>query len=121
MPKVYCYLNQTTVDQLEQIKKDEGYESSSQAMKEIINLGLKVYTMNKDDNVSEEEKNRLKKENELKQQHTMYLLRLLAMNADILRCVYEPSKLPEPSGNLDEHIAKMKQKVDHFIEGYIGN
>lgn len=121
MPKVYCYLNQHSIDQLEQIKKDEGYESSSQAIKEIINLGLKVYAFNKGDNLTEEEKNRQKKEDELKEQHTMYLLRLLALNADILRCVYDPSKLPDSLGTTEEYIAKVKQKVEYFIDGYINN
>ena len=61
----------------------------------------------------------MKKEEELKQQHTMYLLRLLGLNADILRCVYDPSKLPNSLESIDDHITTIKQKVDHFIEGYI--
>jgi len=40
MPKSYCYLSQKTILQLEQIKQDEGYESTSQVMKEMIALGI---------------------------------------------------------------------------------
>jgi hypothetical protein len=43
MPKAYCYLNQKIIDQLESIKKEEGHDSSSQTMKEIIELSIKVY------------------------------------------------------------------------------
>ena len=122
MPKVYCYLNQKTVDQLEQIKLDEAYESTSQAMKEIVDLGIKVYLHNKENlALSESDKKRLEKEEELKQQHTMYLLRLLSLNADILRCVYDENKFTNPSNMIEEHIAKTKQKVDHFIEGFVNN
>ena len=122
MPKVYCYLNQKTVDQLEQIKLNEAHESTSQTMKEIIDLGIKVYLHNKENlALSESDKKRLEKEEELKQQHTMYLLRLLSLNADILRCVYDENKFTNPSNHVEEHIAKTKQKVDHFIEGYVNN
>ena len=71
--------------------------------------------------LSESDKKRLEKEEELKQQHSMYLLRLLSLNADILRCVYDENKFTSPSNTVEEHIAKTKQKVDHFIEGYVNN
>ena len=66
MPKSYCYLSQKTSLQLEQIKQDEGYDSTSQVMKEMIDLGIRVYMQNKDAaNMSPEDKMRLEKEEEL--------------------------------------------------------
>lgn len=122
MPKAYCYLNQKTIDQLDSIKKDEGHDSSSQTMKEMIELGIKVYLHNKESPaVSEDEKRRLEKEEELNRQHTTHLLRLLAVSADIFRCVYDKNKLPEGSINADDHIAALKKKVDNFVDGYINN
>lgn len=120
MLKLYCYLSQQKVDQLEQIKKEEGHRSTSAVMKEMIDLGLKVYLHNKDKG-SAEEIELLKKEAELNRQHTRYLLRILSLNNDILRCVYDNNKFPEESGLFEDHIAKMKQKVDHYIDGYINN
>ncbi len=35
-------------DQLEKIKQYEGYESSLEAMKEMLSLGIKVYLVNKE-------------------------------------------------------------------------
>ncbi|KTD70360.1 hypothetical protein Lsan_0042 [Legionella santicrucis] len=122
MPKAYCYLNQKTIDQLEIIKRDEEHDSASQTMKEMIELGIKVYLHNKENpGLNEEEKRRLEKEEELNRQHTTHLLRLLAISADIFRCVCDKNKLPEGSENAEEHIATIKKKVDNFIEGYINN
>jgi hypothetical protein len=122
MPKAYCYLSQKTIDQLEAIKRDEEHDSSSQAMKEMIELGIKVYLHNKEDpGLSEEEKRRLEKEEELNRQHTTHLLRLLAISADIFRCVYDKNKIPEGTENPEDHIATLKKKVDNFIEGYLNN
>lgn len=119
MPKIYCYLEQQTTDQLEQIKIDEGYKSSSQVVKEMTNLGIKTYIHSKKDQLSKDDKHRLEKDKELTQHHTMYLLRLLALNADILRFVYDPSKLPDSFGNIEEHLVKINQKMHQFIDGYV--
>lgn len=122
MPKAYCYLNQKIIDQLEAIKKDEGHDSSSQTMKEMIELGIKIYLHNKENPpMSEEDKIRMEKEEELKNQHTTHLLRLLGISADIFRCVYDKQKIPDGADTPEEQIATVKKKVNNFIEGYINN
>lgn len=122
MPKSYCYLSQKTILQLEQIKQDEGYESTSQVMKEMIDLGIRVYMQNKDAaNMSPEDKMRLDKEEELKAQHTTYLLRLLGFSTDILRCVYDKEKLNTQLDSAEDHISNIKKKVDNYIDGFINN
>lgn len=122
MPQVHCYLNQKMADQLDKIKDDEGYESSSQAMKEMLSLGIKVYLINKENLPTDDtDKNRLDKEEELKNMHTMYLLRMLELNSDILRCVYDQNKLKNAPDNSSDHIIKIKQKVDDYIEEYINH
>jgi hypothetical protein len=122
MPKAYCYINQKIIDQLESIKQDEGHDSSSQTMKEMIELGIKVYLHNKNNlAMNEDEKRRLEKEAELNREHTTNLLRLLAVSADIFRCVFDKNKLQDNSNNAEEHIALIKTKVDNFVEGYVNN
>ncbi len=122
MPKAYCYLSQKIIDQLEVIKQEEEHESSSQTMKEMIELGIKIYTHNKENPQPDPlEKRRLEKEEELNRQHTTSLLRLLGVSADIFRCVFDKNKFPEGVENADERIAEIKEKVDHYIEGYINN
>jgi Tfp pilus assembly protein PilP len=122
MPKAYCYLSQKTIDQLNAIKQDEGHEYSSQTMKEMIELGIKVYAHNKENpDLDPAEKRRLEKEEELNRQHTTHLLRLLGISADIFRCVYDKNKLNVTSDSPDDHISELKKKVDNYIEGYINN
>ncbi|MBA2650236.1 MAG: hypothetical protein H0U75_11735 [Legionella sp.] len=122
MPKAYCYINQKIIDQLESIKKDAGHDSSSQTMKEMIELGIKVYLHNKNNpELNEDEKIRLEKEEELNRQHTTHLLRLLGISADIFRCVYDKAKLPDGPNNAEDHIALLKKKVDNFVDGYLNN
>lgn len=122
MPKVYCYLNQKIIDQLEQIKQDDGYDSSSQLMKEMIELGIKIYLINKSNEpVDDAEKRRLEKEEELNRQHTTNLLRILGITTDIFRCVFDKEKINTTALSADDQIAKIKDKVDSFIDGYINN
>lgn len=121
MPKAYCYLPQKTIDQLEKVKLSDGYDSSSHVMKHMIEIGLKVYSMNQDNELSDDDKYKLEKELELQKKHTTYLLRLLGLSADIFRCVYDKEKLPDPKNNVEEDIASIKNKVDVFIDEYINN
>lgn len=122
MPKAYCYLSQKIIDQLEVIKEKEGHRSTSQTMKELIELGIETYRQNEEKpELSNQEKIRLEKEDELSRQHTTHLLRLLALNADIFRCVFDKNKLLEGAFTAEDHIAELKKKVYNFIDGYVNN
>ena len=122
MPKAYCYLSQKIIDQLEVIKEKEGHRSTSQTMKELIELGIETYRQNEEKpELSNQEKIRLEKEDELSRQHTTHLLRLLPLNADIFRCVFDKNKLLEGAFTAEDHIAELKKKVDNFIDGYVNN
>ena len=122
MPQVHCYLNQKTADEIEQIRQEEGHESLSAAMKEMLILGIKVHQINKDKKgLSFDEKQRAEKEEELKALHTTYLLRILEINADVLRCVFDPNKIPNSQEKVGDHIVKIKSKVDEYIEKFIAS
>ena len=78
MPQLHCYINQKIADQIEEIRIAEDYDSTSQSMKEMLTLGIKVYRLNKDTNqLDYAEKNCLEKEEELQKMHTTYLLRIM--------------------------------------------
>ena len=77
--------------------------------------------ISKVNNVDMELRRKLEKEEELKAQHTTYLLRLLGFSTDILRCVYDKEKLNAQHDNAEDHISNIKKKVDNFIDGYIQN
>ena len=122
MPQVHCYLNQKMADQLEEIRKEEGYDSLSQAVKEMLSLGIKVHLVNKENpSLSDEEKSRLEKEEELKNKHTEYLLRMLEISADTFRCVYDKEKIKDAPDTAGEHIVKVKQKISKYVEDYVSS
>ena len=120
MPQVHCYLSQKMADQLEKIKNDEGYDSSSQAMKEMLSLGIKVYLVNKENpSLDEAEKKRFEKEEELRNMHTEYMLRMLELTADTFRCVYDQHKIKDGPDTAGEHIIKIKHKIAKYIDDYV--
>lgn len=122
MPQLHCYLNQKTADQLEKIREDEGYDSTSQAMKEILSLGIKVYLVNKENPPMDDlDKKRIEKEEELQKMHTEYLLRMLELTADTFRCVYDKNKVKDGAETASEQIISIKKKVSKYIDDYVNN
>ena len=117
MPKTYCYLPQKTIDEIEKIQVDNNYSSMSQVLKELVDIGLKSYsskniipTNNKSD-----------KEADLRMKHTTYMLRMIGITSDVLRCVFDKSKVGGAHNNAEEQLAFIKNKVDHYIDGYIND
>ena len=117
MPKTYCYLPQKTIDEIEKIQVDNNYSSMSQVLKELVDIGLKSYsskniipTNNKSD-----------KEADLRMKHTTYMLRMIGITSDVLRCVFDKSKVDGAHNNAEEQLAFIKNKVDHYIDGYIND
>ena len=117
MPKTYCYLPQKTIDEIEKIQVDNNYSSMSQVLKELVDIGLKSYsskniipTNTKSD-----------KEADLSMKHTTYMLRMIAITSDVLRCVFDQSKVDGAHNNAEEQLAFIKNKVDHYIDGYLND
>ena len=122
MPQVHCYLNQKMADQLEQIREEEGYDSLSQAVKEMLSLGMKVHLVNKENpSIGEDEKKRFDKEEELRNLHTEYLLRMLELSADTFRCVYDKDKIKDAPDTAGEHIVKIKHKITKYLDDYVNS
>jgi len=88
-----------------------------QVLKELVDIGLKSYsskniipTNNKSD-----------KEADLRMKHTTYMLRMIAITSDVLRCVFDQSKVDGAHNNAEEQLAFIKNKVDHYIDGYLND
>ena len=111
MPQVHCYINQKMEEQLEE----------SITMKEMLSLGIKVYLINQNNKIDESEKRRLEKEEELQKMHTTYLLRIMELSADILRCVYDKDKEEKSQYIVSDQISLIKKKVDEYITNYVNN
>lgn len=120
MPQVHCYLPQKTVEQLERIQQTYGHTSLSKAVREMIEFGIKeILAREAPPADNSEEKQRLEKEEQQRNQQTMYLHKILTLNTDILRCVYDKNKLPESTKKVDEKLVEIKKTVDDFTEGWV--
>lgn len=116
MPQVHCYLPQKIVEQLEKIKRDNNHSSLSKAVREMIDLGIQT-VLNQPNELSKEnlEKKRIEG---IRAQQTQYLQKILSLNTDILRCVYDQNKLPE-SPKLSPKKDKPKGENEQFTEGWV--
>lgn len=120
MPQVHCYLPQKTVEQLERIKKTYGHSSLSKAVREMIELGIReIVAREAPPEENMEEKLRLEKEEQHKNQQNMYLHKILSLNTDILRCVYDKNKLPDARKQVEEKLVDIKKTVEDFTEGWV--
>ena len=120
MPQVHCYLPKKTVEQLEQIKQTYGHSSLSKTVREMIESGIKEVLAREaipEDNT--EEKLRLEREEQHRNQQTMYLHKILSLNTDILRCVYDKNKVPDPRKQVEDKLVDIKKTVEDFTEGWV--
>ncbi len=117
MPKTYCYLPQKTIDEIEKIQVDNNYGSMSQALKELVDLGLQAYNAKNTTPAN----NKSDKEADLRMKHTTYMLRMISITSDVLRCVFDKNKIDGAHNNAEEQLAYIKNKVDHYIDEYIND
>lgn len=115
MPQIYTSIGEHTIEQLEKISKKTG-KSFSKITAEMVELGLKVYEARSENQISEVEK----KKAELEEKHTEYLLRIMNLCSEILRCTFDPDKMESKSKNPEEAISEIKEKMQFYIKSYTG-
>lgn len=54
-------------------------------------------------------------------EETISMLRMIAITSDVLRCVFDQSKVDVAHNNAEEQLAFIKNKVDHYIDGYLND
>ena len=87
MPKIYATVSEKTATNLKTIS-EKSHKSFSRVVHEIIELGLLSYSQQ-----NTKSPKFLQKLTEPDSKHTEYLLRLININSEILRKLYnEPSK-----------------------------
>ncbi len=64
-------------------------------------------------------KKRLDREEELRNMHTEYMLRMLELSADTFRCVYDKNKIKDGPDTAREHIISIKHKMAKYIDDYV--
>ena len=89
----------------------------SQVLKELVSLGLQAYVSKN----TTPENNKSDKEAGLRMKHTTYMLRMIGITSDVLRCVFDKNKVDGSNNNAEEQLAFIKNKVDHYIDGYLND
>jgi len=110
MPRIYATINEKLIDTLNNITKQTD-KSFSNIVDEIIQIGLLSYKNRSEVKPQKQQKNSA--ESELK--HNEYLLRILNINSEILRKLYnDPSKCTGKTADLI--LAEIKTHVKKHVE-----
>lgn len=113
MPKAFCYLDEHTIEKLQEMA-NKANQSFSKSMRDIVLLGLQVHEMQEKNDGSTKEK-----EAELTSKHTEYLLRILNIVGEIYHCSFDKERLSHPSESPEESLAKIRDKVQTYLDGYL--
>lgn len=114
MQRVVSYLEDDIVKGLKELYKNSD-KSMSKIISEIIDIGYKVKLHHKENQSNPQ----IEKRAELKEKHTVYLLRIMAIAADIYRCVRnDKSKYDEE--NVDDVLTTIASNTQNFINRKLG-
>ena len=115
MPRIITYLNKKMLEDIHNLSKNSK-KSMSETAAELIDLG---YNLKKHQEKQTTDKVQTKME-ELVSRHTQYLLIIMAISSDVLRCVRnEKSKYSEKTAN--EAINRIEKKTLDFIKEFTEN
>ncbi|EKD45252.1 MAG: hypothetical protein ACD_69C00365G0001 [uncultured bacterium] len=114
MLKITTFLNEDTVLNLKELCKNTG-KSLSKTIAELVEAGYQIkHNDDTEKTITHDEKN-----TELALKHTEFLLRILNINTEILRKVYnEPSKCTEKT--VDLKLDEIKTHVQKLVEAKLG-
>ncbi len=113
MQRIVSYLEDDVIEDIKKLYKDSNISISKMAS-ELMDIGYKVKLHHESQSDLQEEKKAT-----LVDKHTEYLLRIMAITADVYRCVRnEKSKYSE--GTADEVLATVNARVQNFINRKLG-
>jgi len=115
MPRVVSFLNDEIMKNIKELYKDSD-KSLSRIISELVDIGYKVKQHHETQQTDPIEKRKA----ELKDKHTEYLLRIMAVTTDIYRCIRnEKSKYNEEL--IDEVLDTIVTNARIFINGQSEN
>lgn len=115
MPRLTTFVDKTTEKQVKDNAEQEGV-SVSVYTASLIKLALKIKQLQGDENKQNEEE----KKAELEEKHTEFLLKILGLQAEVLRCVYDSSKVKNKTGDVESNINRIDEKAKEFIHQFLG-
>jgi len=114
MSTVAVYFANELIDRLKRYAEERKL-NFSEACRELIELGFKVGDA-QERGQSEESK----RKQELEDKHTSYLLQILNIEKEILRCVFNKEATTLGGATAEEDLLIIKENVKNFIESYMG-
>jgi len=109
MPRIITYLSDDVMQDLKKISKSSG-ESVSKISAELIEIGHKVKYLQEP-----QELNLLDKKSDLADTYMEYFLRILNINSEILRKLYdEPSKFHSRTAELK--LKEIKTRIEKLVK-----
>jgi len=111
MPKLYTYVTEKTVEALSRLSEESG-KTSSRIISELIEIGLKNYE-NRGSNGLD---NFQIKSLNLEKIQIEYLLRILNINYEIFRCIYDKNKTKVKRDTADECMDTINNSVHEYIK-----
>lgn len=111
MKKISVYLKDSLEKQLK-FEAEKQEQSLSEYASELIELGLKIKAMQKDESRQKEE--------ELMRKMPEQLLRILTICAEIFRCTFDEGKVRLEGENADTVLQLIKEKSNAYVDGFIG-
>ena len=114
MSRVVAFLDDGVIKNLKESYK-ESNKTLSKIVSELVDIGYRVKQHHETQKLNPQEEKKAK----LIDKHTEYLLRIMAINADIYRCVRnEKSKYKED--NIDNVLSIIATNTQSFINGKLG-
>ena len=114
MPRIITYLSDDVMQDLKKISKSSG-ESVSKISAELIEIGHKIKYLQEP-----QELNLLDKKSDLADTYMEYFLRILNINSEILRKLYdEPSKFT--SKTAESILAEIKDRTKKLVKDKLNN
>lgn len=112
MPKLQVIVSHFAHETLKEMAKTKK-ESLSKIASQMIEIGLRIEkNRNK---IGEETNNNIE---ELEAKHTEYLLRILGITSDILRCVNKPTDTRYGHKEAGEELNAITNNIQSYIDGF---
>lgn len=108
MPKVSSFLNNAVIKNLKELSNNSD-KSLSKIIAELIDIGYKVKLYHENQQPDQQADKSL-----LPNKHTEYLLRIMAVAADIYRCVRN-EKSKYDTDNVDDALVTIATNAQNFI------
>ena len=115
MPRLVTFVGEHTLETINE-KAEKNKISASKYASGLIEFALKIKSMEADPKAKKAEEKR----RELELKTPEYLLRILNISSEILRCNHDPEKMKVKQADVDHALDSITAEVKTYLKGYLG-